>query len=155
MLPALLVGNDYELVIAGLNDFPYTQKVLTEARKHGVESRVKLAGAITDEEKFWYYKNCLAFVFPSIGEGFGLPVLEAMQFGKPVFLSTATSLPEIGGAAAYYFNDFDPPAMQQVFEKGMNDYNNFQRKEKIIQHAAGFNWTAAAKAYLDLYCSFK
>jgi len=151
VLPALLVGNDYDLVIAGLNDFPYTQKVLAEAKKHGVESRIKLVGAIADEEKFWYYKNCLAFVFPSVGEGFGLPVLESMQFGKPVFLSTATSLPEIGGEAAYYFNDFDPSTMKQVFEKGMIDFLNTNGASRVISQAASFSWNKAAQEYLQVY----
>jgi glycosyltransferase involved in cell wall biosynthesis len=151
VLPALLDGNDYELVIAGLNDFPYKEKILAEAKKYGVESRVKLVGAVTDEEKFWYYKNCLAFVFPSIGEGFGLPVLEAMQFGKPVFLSTATSLPEIGGDAAYYFDDFDPASMLEVFEKGMNDFKSTNGESRVIAQAANFRWNRAAQEYLQLY----
>jgi len=151
VLPSLLEKNDYELVIAGLNDFPYTQKLLDEAKKLGVTSRIKLIGPIADAEKFWYYKNCLAFVFPSIGEGFGLPVLEAMQFGKPVFLSTFTSLPEIGGEAAFYFNDFSAGSMQKVFEKGMYDFNNNNGKEKVIEQAAKFNWDKAAQEYLRLY----
>lgn len=155
VLPALLVKNDYELVIAGLKDFPYTQKFLEKAKKLGVESRIKLVGPVTDAEKFWYYKNCLAFVFPSIGEGFGLPVLEAMQFGKPVFLSTATSLPEIGGEAAFYFDEFGVEAMQTVFEKGMKDFVNNNGKEKVIEQAAKFSWHKAAKEYLQLYSSFK
>jgi glycosyltransferase involved in cell wall biosynthesis len=151
VLPSLLVGNDYELVIAGLNDFPYTQKVLAEAKRHGVESRVKLIGAITDAEKYWYYKNCLAFVFPSIGEGFGLPVLEAMQFGKPVFLSTHTSLPEIGGDAAFYFNDFSTETMNAALEKGLNDFNTNNGMAKVIAQAAKFSWDKAAHEYLQLY----
>ena len=154
VLPALLEKNDYELVIAGLNDFPYTQKLLDEAKSRGVASRIKLTGPVTDAEKFWYYKNCLAFVFPSIGEGFGLPVLEAMQFGKPVFLSTSTSLPEIGGDAAFYFDDFNKEAMQAVFEKGMNDFVKNNGKEKVIQQAAKFSWHDAAKEYLQLYSAF-
>ena len=154
VLPALLVKNDYDLVIAGLNEFPYKERLLAEARKLGVESRIKLAGPVSDAEKFWYYKNCLAFVFPSLGEGFGLPVLEAMQFGKPVFLSTHTSLPEIGGDAAFYFDDFSPGLMQAVFEKGMNDFVNNNGKEKVIAQASKFSWHKAAKEYLQIYSSF-
>jgi len=153
VLPALLKKNDYELVIAGLNDFPYTQKLLDEAKRMGVASRIKLVGPVTDAEKFWYYKNCVAFVFPSIGEGFGLPVLEAMQFGKPVFLSTSTSLPEIGGDAAFYFDDFNKEAMQAVFEKGLNDFVQNNGKEKVIEQAAKFSWHQAAREYLQLYSS--
>jgi glycosyltransferase involved in cell wall biosynthesis len=151
VLPALLSGNDYDLVIAGLNDFPYAQKILDEAKRFAVESRIKLIGAISDREKFWYYKNCLAFVFPSIGEGFGLPVLEAMQFGKPVFLSKYTSLPEVGGDAAFYFENFDAEAMKNIFEKGMLRYRSNNLSEKIKQQAAKFSWQKAAGEYLDVY----
>ena len=151
VLPALLVGNDLELIIAGLNDFPYTEKVIAEAKKHSVEDRVKLIGPLNDIEKSWYYKNCKAFVFPSVGEGFGLPVLEAMHFGKPVFLSQSTSLPEVGGDAAYYFNSFDPAAMREVFDTGMNDYNNNSRVAAIQQQAAKFSWDKAAEEYLSVY----
>ena len=151
VLPALLAGNDYELVIAGLNNFPYTEKVITEAKKHGVEDRLKLIGPVTDEEKSWYYQHCQAFVFPSVGEGFGLPVLEAMYFGKPVFLSAYTSLPEVGGEAAYYFNNFDPAAMQKVFENGMKDFNDHNRVAAILQQAAKFSWDKAAGEYLSVY----
>ena len=154
VLPPLLVHNDYDLVIAGLNDFAYTEKVIAAAKAAGVDSRLKLVGPVTDAEKFWYYKNCLAFVFPSMGEGFGFPVLEAMQFGKPVFLSTHTSLPEIGCDAAFYFNNFEPDTMQTVFENGINHFVNNKGEEKVIAHAAKFRWDTAANKYLQLYSAF-
>jgi glycosyltransferase involved in cell wall biosynthesis len=154
VLPALLVGNDLELVIAGMNDFPYTEKVLQEAKKFRVEDRVKLIGPVSEEDKYWYYKNCEAFVFPSIGEGFGLPVIEAMYFGKPVFLSKFTSLPEIGGSVAYYFENFDAGCMQEVFENGMNDYSCKHPQESIIERAKSFSWKKAADEYLNVYRKF-
>ena len=151
VLPALLANNDYELVIAGMKNFDYVQKIIEETKKHGVSDRVKLIGPITDEEKSWYYQHCLAFVFPSMSEGFGMPVLEAMYFGKPVFLSKLTSLPEVGGQAAYYFDDFDPLAMRPVFEKGMNDFNNNNKASAIQQHAASFNWNKTVQQYIGVY----
>lgn len=151
VLPALLVGNEYELVIAGLNHFDYTQKVIDEAKRFGVEDRVKLIGAVSEEEKYWYLKNCEAFMFPSVAEGFGFPPLEAMHFGKPVFLSTFMSLPEIGGNVAYYFDHFDPAAMRKIFEEGMNDFTNNKREDVIRQQAAKFNWNDAASQYLAVY----
>ena len=154
VLPALLVGNDHELVIAGMNDFPYTERILQEAKKLGVENRVKLIGPVSEEDKYWYYKNCEAFVFPSIGEGFGLPVIEAMYFGKPVFLSTFTSLPEIGGDAAYYFENFDADSMRQIFEKGMNDYNCKHPQQSIMERAKRFSWKKSAAEYLNVYRKF-
>jgi glycosyltransferase involved in cell wall biosynthesis len=154
VLPALLVGNDYELVIAGMNDFPYVEKFLDEAKRFNVTGRVKLVGPVSDEEKTWYYKNSLAFVFPSIGEGFGLPVLEAMYFGKPVFLSRATSLPEVGGEVAYYFDDFDPEEMRKVFESGMKHYNCENPQQSIREWAKSFSWKKAAADYLNVYRKF-
>ena len=122
VLPCLLKGTDLELVIAG-NKSDYVNVILEEARKYGVEERVKIVGPIEERVKHWYLKNCKAFVFPSIAEGFGLPVLEAMAYGKPVFLSRHTCLPEIGGDYAYYFNmDFDRELMQVEFKRGLEDY---------------------------------
>jgi glycosyltransferase involved in cell wall biosynthesis len=153
VLPPLLKNNDYQLIIAGLPQTDYGNKVLEEARKYGVSDRVSLIGPISEEEKSWYYKNCLAFLFPSIAEGFGLPVIEAMQFGKPVFLSDQTSLPEIGGTEAYYFENFDPEYMQHQFATCLKNYHDTHPQEKIKQRAKHFSWANCAKAYLDLYKS--
>lgn len=106
---------------------------------------------ITDSQKAWCMANCKAFIFPSLTEGFGLPPVEAMYFGKPVFLSNLTVLPEIGGDAAYYFENFDPENMRNVFLKGMLDYISCNRKEKIMAHANLFSWDAAFDSYLKLY----
>ena len=155
LLPALLKGNEYELIIAGLNDYDYRHVVEAEIRRWNVSDRVTLTGAITEEEKYWYYKNCAAFLFPSYAEGFGLPALEAMHFGKPVFLSTETCLPEIGGDAAWYFDNFDPAAMQQVFVTGMKEYADGHLQTKIRQRAGSFSWDRSAAQYLDIYSSLK
>lgn len=152
-LPALLVGNDYELIIAGVNTFGYGDKIIAEANKQGVAARVKLIGPVSEKQKYWLYKNCEAFCFPSIAEGFGLPVLEAMHFGKPVFISAETSLPEIGGNAAWYFNNFDPENMRQVFNSGMEEYYKTMPINKIKAHAAKFNWDTTALQYLEVYKS--
>jgi glycosyltransferase involved in cell wall biosynthesis len=154
VLSALLTNNEYELVIAGMNEFPYTDKVIKEARNLQVADRLRLLGAVSEEEKFWYYKNCLAFVFPSVGEGFGLPVLEAMYFGKPVFLSRSTSLPEVGGDAAYYFDNFDPDCMREIFENGMHHYECTHPQQKIMERAKNFNWKSSANQYLNVYRRF-
>ena len=150
-LPALLSGNDYQLIIAGLNNFDYAKKVMNEAKKWNVEDRVKLIGPIDEKSKYWYYKNCEAFLFPSIAEGFGFPPVEAMLLGKPVFLSKLMSLPEIGGDVAYYFNDFDPEEMKLVFEKGMHDYAIYNRGIEFKKQAGQFDWDKAAKEYLLIY----
>jgi glycosyltransferase involved in cell wall biosynthesis len=154
VLPALLRNNSLLLIIAGIvQDENYKTKILQEAEKLNVAKRVLFTGAVSENDKQWYLKNCLAFAFPSIAEGFGLPVIEAMAFGKPVFLSTATSLPEIGGDAAFYFQSFDADDVQEAFKKGMNYYNTVNPVLAIMNRAASFNWDNAAKKYLSVYRS--
>ncbi|WP_207424481.1 glycosyltransferase family 4 protein [Desertivirga brevis] len=153
VLPALLQDNDYELVISG-NRHPlgYENKILEAARELGFENRVKLTGPVSDIDKAWYYYNCLAFAFPSIAEGFGLPIIEAMHFGKPVFLSTHTAVPEIGGDAAFYFQDFSPQHMQQVFKEGLEKFiSDPSLRKKAKQRATEFTWEKTAQAYYKIY----
>ncbi|MBP6686462.1 MAG: glycosyltransferase family 4 protein [Lacibacter sp.] len=152
-LPSLLVGNDYNLVIAGIMpDKDYLNEVYAEAAKHGVADRLILPGAVTDNEKWWLLENMLAMAFPSISEGFGLPVVEAMHFGKPVLLSTHTCLPEIGGDAAYYFNSFDSEEMQQTLRKALDHFHAHPEMiDKAKNRAAFFSWGKAAKQYWHLY----
>jgi len=150
LLPALLANNDYELVIAGIES-PHKANIIAEAEKYNCLDRLIITGPVSDDDKGWYYKNCLAFAFPSIAEGFGLPVIEAMSFGKPVFLSRYTSLPEVGGEYAFYFDNFEPEHMQQVFTDGLQKFEKENYAPKVIEHAARFTWKIAAKKYMDLY----
>lgn len=154
VLPSLLVGNNLLLVISGIvQSADYKARIISHAATMGVLDRIIFTDSISEEEKYWYLENCEAFLFPSLAEGFGLPVIEAMHFGKPVFLSSCTSLPEIGADAAYYFKNFDPEHMRDVFNKGMQQYNNTQPMAHIKKRASLFNWDTAAKAYLELYRS--
>jgi glycosyltransferase involved in cell wall biosynthesis len=118
-----------------------------------VPDRIIFTGPISENDKKWYLSNCTAFVFPSIAEGFGLPVIEAMYYGKPVILSRCTSLPEIGGDCAYYFDNFDPAHMQEVLVKSLDHYNKTKPREKIKARAKFFSWERAAMEYLNLYRS--
>jgi len=104
---------------------------------------------ISDAQKAWAYARCTGFLFPSLTEGFGLPPIEAMHFGKPVFLARRTSLPEIGGDAAFYFDDFEPATMRGVVEAGLRGAD--ARADAVRAHAAQFDWDRAARAYLALY----
>jgi glycosyltransferase involved in cell wall biosynthesis len=151
VLPALLQDNDYELIIAGsFAEGDYVQTIEAAAAEAGVADRVRVLIRISEADKAWYYQHCLAYAQPSLAEGFGLPVVEAMQLGKPVFLSRLTSLPEVGGAAAYYFDDFGPAAMRQVLAASLAQHSPARAAAARAQ-AAQFSWTQAAADYLSIY----
>ena len=153
VLPALLKGNEFKLVISGIvQDQDYYNKIIIEAKRHNVEDRLILSGPITEAEKWWLMANTSGFLFPSLAEGFGIPVVEAMNFGMPILLSTHTSLPEIGQSAAYYFNSFDPDSMQQVLKDSLSHFENEKnQKNIIIKRASDFNWAKSAEAYINIY----
>lgn len=147
---------DYDLVLSGNNDTSYASGKLEETISSlNLKNRVFITGKIGDLDKKYYLKNCAAFVFPSLREGFGIPPIEAMRFGKPVFLSNLTSLPEIGGEKAFYWDNFEATYMSNVFEKGMQAFetNKENFEKNYIAHAKSFNWNKAALQYADVYRS--
>jgi glycosyltransferase involved in cell wall biosynthesis len=127
---------------------------LAQQRRHCRESglgNVLIVADISDAQKAWLYAHCAGFLFPSLVEGFGLPPIEAMHFGKPVFVSSRTSLPEICGGAAAYFDGFDPPAMRACIERNLQ--LDAARVAAIRAHAQQFSWSVAAERYLATYAA--
>lgn len=154
LLPLLKYNPGIDLVIAGRLDEPdYVEAIKKQAEVLNIADRVHLTGPVSEGAKAWYLSNCMAFVHPSLAEGFGAPVAEAMLFGKPLFLSDRTSLPEIGADAAFYFRSFDEAAMQQVFAAGMQAFEAGNMKEKVMQRGRLFNWKENAARYADVYRS--
>ena len=89
-----------------------------------------------------------------MAEGFGLPVIEAMYFGRPIILSNATALPEIGGPDAFYFDDFEPDNMSVVLNNALKSFvENPATANKLKARANMFNWAVAAKKYIEVYRS--
>jgi glycosyltransferase involved in cell wall biosynthesis len=153
LLP-LLQNNSMELVIAGKHDDEsYISYIRDRSEELGVGANVRLLGRVTENEKAWYFNNCSAFALPSISEGFGLPLTEAMSYGKPLFLSDKTALPEIGGDVSFYFKNFQPEHIQNVFYQGMKKYNANGLRERIKARGADFCWQKAAKEYVKVYRS--
>jgi len=151
LLP-LLKDTDFDLIIAGKLDEPdYVNMIRQQSRKLGVSDRLHILGPVSEADKAWYLKNCFAFMLPSLAEGFGAPVVEAMQFGKPLFLSNLTSLPEIGADAAFYFNRFEPEHMQQVFNEGIDKYRKNGMAARIIKRGDEFDWNKKAIDYIKVY----
>lgn len=154
VLLSLLKNEGMELLIAGRLDEPaYIERIKQIAVQMGVSDRLHILGPVSEGEKAWYFQHCLAFVHPSLAEGFGAPVVEVMQFGKPLFLSSLTSLPEIGGDAAFYFSSFNEEHMQQVFYDGMIKYDKEMMAHRIKKRGMEFDWKEKAKEYLTVYQS--
>jgi glycosyltransferase involved in cell wall biosynthesis len=154
LLALVNMNRSIELVIAGRpDDADYHNQIISTAQIMGIQDNVHLVGQISEHEKSWYFKNCSAFAFPSVAEGFGLPVAEAMSAGKPLFLSTKTALPEIGGAAAFYFKDFSETIMHETFESGMKQYIKFNMQHMIREKGKEFCWDKAALEYFKIYRS--
>jgi glycosyltransferase involved in cell wall biosynthesis len=127
----------------------------SERLRHSARAlnNVRFLGQVSNAEKAWLYRHCEAFLFPSMAEGFGLPPLEAMQFGKPVFVSDRTSLPEVCGEAAFYWRDFDPHSMKEVVKAALLHPNRAIDTRFIAEHAKRFSWSQCARAYLTLYAN--
>ena len=154
ILPLLQRNPSLELILAGRHeDKAYASFIQQQAADLEVNDRMHLVNEITEEEKSWYYHNCQAVVMPSLAEGFGLPVTEAMSVGKPVFLSKFTALPEIGKDFAFYFQDV--ANMYEDFTDGMQRYERAgsQMEEALKAYSATFNWEDSARKYVDVYRS--
>ncbi len=140
------------LVIAGKKATPYGDFLGREVARRGLANRVSLPGEVSDGDRQWLYEHCKAFLFPSLTEGFGLPVLEAMQCGRPVVLSRNTSLPEIAGDLGIYLDSYDPGAMAAVYREGIRRFAAEPDVAARLQcHVARYSWAATASGYARVY----
>jgi glycosyltransferase involved in cell wall biosynthesis len=115
--------------------------VLREIRRLGLETRVRMLGYIPQHDLACLYADAWAMVFPSLYEGFGLPILEAFHSGCPVICSDRTSCPEIGGDAAIFVNPEDPEAIVAALvrlERSSADRDELIRRGRA--RAAEFSW---------------
>lgn len=143
---------EYKIVLAGTTYHRYAEDMMIRIENEGLKDRFFLIGTINEKQKRWYYDHATAFLFPSLFEGFGLPVAEAMSLGIPLFISNKTSLPEIGGPDAFYFNDFDAHSMAKVFLEGLSSFDE-NKKMRLIERAKKFDWKLASDKYLEIYHS--
>lgn len=140
-----------QLVVVGGQGwlFDETKELL---RKLGLGSRVIFTGYVPARELPALYQGAKLFCFPSHYEGFGIPVLEAMSAGTPVISSNTSSLPEVGGGAALYFDPQDTKALQQVLGRALGDSNLRERlSEAGREQATRFSWDKTAEKTLRAY----
>ncbi len=147
---ATLPGH-FRMVLAGGNGYG-SEAVHEFLRKEPVGERVTALGHVSPERLGQLYQAASLLLFPSLEEGFGLPVLEAMAHGLPVVASRAASLPEVGGDAALYA---DPHNVQDIAEKVRRVAEDSGLRERIIgqglARAREFSWERTAQATLKVY----
>jgi glycosyltransferase involved in cell wall biosynthesis len=130
----------------------HEDELRARARALGVEGDVRFPEWVSHEELEGLWALAQAFVFPSLYEGFGLPVLEAMARGVPVACSNASSLPEVAGDAALLFDPHDEAAIAAAIERLLSDRAEIERlRERGLRRAREFTWERTARATLDSY----
>ena len=117
-----------------------------------IENRVTWLGYVPDDLLPNLYSEATAFIFPSLYEGFGLPLVEAMACGCPTISSNMASLPEIGGKAAHFFDPTEISDMAEAIRKVCED-SAYQQKlaQGGLKHAKKFNWESSVKKHVDLF----
>lgn len=131
---------------------PFERDLERHAAERGVAERVRFTGWVDEPTLEALYREARCFAFPSLAEGFGLPVLEAMLRGTPVACSRASSLPEVAGEAALYFDPTDTGAIAAAVGELLRDERLRQRLARAgRERAARFTWEATAAATLNSY----
>ncbi len=141
-----------DLVIVGKKGWLY-EGILSTPKRCGIEQQVKFLDFVPDADLPPLYKNALCFALPSLYEGFGLPVLEAMVHGCPVVVSNTSSLPEIAGKAGIYVEPEKVDSIAKGLLAAVRERNLKQGKwriEKGLAQVKKFTWEQAAKQTLAI-----
>jgi glycosyltransferase involved in cell wall biosynthesis len=140
-----------QLVLTGIKGRAH-QRVQEEARRLELGASDLLVTGWVDEQSLAdLYRTALLFAYPSLHEGFGLPLLEAMAFGVPVASSNAASLPEVGGDAVFWFDPEDVEQMAAVLVRALSDRDTAARMARRgAERCRLFSWEHAARQTIDL-----
>jgi glycosyltransferase involved in cell wall biosynthesis len=142
---------DRQLAIVGAGkDEKYQASLHSLAAELGIASDVNFVGAVPLEETVSFYRAADAFVYPSLNETFGLPILEAMACGCPVVTSDTSAMPETAGGAAELSDPGDPASIAKAIIEILGPGRDRMR-DLGLRRAAQFTWGATAAATLDVY----
>ena len=139
------------LVLPGY-ETPFEDELRGRTRELGVGERVRFLAWVSDEDLEGLYAAAVFFAFPSLAEGFGLPVLEAMQRGVPIASSAAGPLTEVGGDAVRYFDPLDVAGMTRALSDLLGDPELRENLAKAgLERAASFTWERTARETAESY----
>jgi glycosyltransferase involved in cell wall biosynthesis len=141
---------DVDIVIAGR---PWSHNQINELLELNIRSKVFLLGNVDDNTLKKLYHRAVAFVFPSLHEGFGIPLLEAMACGCPIVASKIPSTIEVAGECPVYFDPQDSDSMINAFEIALTEGRNSARVEKGFEIIKHYSWDKAAQQTLEVYRS--
>jgi glycosyltransferase involved in cell wall biosynthesis len=133
-------------------DIPEIRELNRLTKKLQIDQLVFKPGYIPDQDLACFYSACDFFVFPSLYEGFGLPVLEALSCGAPVLSSSVTSIPEVSGDCAFYFDPRNENDLVNVFWESFEDRKGIEERRNLgYEWVARFSWEKAAREIIALY----
>ncbi|GAB4108954.1 MAG: glycosyltransferase family 1 protein [Acidobacteriota bacterium] len=143
------------LVLAGETTdprFPEARRLVEAAVRMGIGDRLRMVGFLSDELLAAAYSACDFFVFPSLYEGFGLPVLEAMRCGAVVLAADSSAIPEVAGEAAFYFDPTSVESLVDAYREAADQPELVaEKRRRGLERAQRFTWKAAAEQVLSLY----
>ena len=126
--------------------------IFVDIDQMGIKDRVKAIGYVADGDLPALYTQARAFVYPSLFEGFGLPVLEAMQCGTPVITTNVSSLPEVAGQAAILFAPDDVAGLTQALDRVVSVAGVHEElKGRSLEQAGRFSWRHTAELTAEAY----
>jgi len=148
---ARMERQDLELVLVGGKGWAYDE-IFAQVREMGLNERVRFTGYVPDSELPLWYNAASVLVFPSVYEGFGLPVAEAMACGTPVIAANTSAIPEAAGAAARLFQAQDTSVLSSHIETVLDDPHLMATmREHGLQQSRQFSWERAGKEMVDVY----
>jgi len=144
-------GSDHKLVMLDY-DLSELEKILNEIGDPSLLERIVLTGYVVNTDLPAIYSQCQVFLYPSLRESFGIPMLEAMACGVPVITSNTSSMPEVAGNGALIIDPFKP---EEITDAIIKILNNQTLREELIKHgfeqAAKFSWKAMSESVLEIY----
>ncbi len=147
---------DYSLVLVGQpspkSDMDGSQEIYDTISRLGIKDSVLLSGYASDQDLGYFYKNAELYVFPSVNEGFGLPVLEAFHHQLPVLVADNTCLPEVGGDAVLSFDPFNSVDISSKIQQVIEDR---ELRENLIRKGNErlklFSWEKNARELVKIF----
>ena len=140
-----------QLVLAGKRGWR-DHETLRAVQRESVARDIVFTGYVAEKHLNALYSGATCFVYPSYFEGFGLPILEAMRCGTPVVAGNRTSVPEVAGKAAVFFDPFDTNSLVDAFQRLLPDPEyRATLSAKGLQRASEFTWKTTARLTLEVY----